>query len=220
MRIAARKKSTFRVPVTRERALGAAIHLADTKGLDALTMRALARELGVEAMSLYNHVANKDEVIRGIVDQVVAEIELDPADADWKRGLRGTAVSAREVLLRHPWVLDVWWRTSAGPARLAMLEQILHRLHHAGLSEEVAHHGYHAILMHILGFTVQERNYPPADADIAAMAAEFLQQLPQDTYPNYTRHVVEHVERTVTRSGFEFVLDLIIDGLERADHQD
>jgi AcrR family transcriptional regulator len=209
-----------RQPLTTERVLTAAISLADAGGIDSLSMRKLAHELGFEVMSLYNHVANKDEVIRGIVDQVVGEIDLAAHDADWKRGLRRTAVSAREVLLRHPWVLDVWWRTDAGPARLAMLEQILHRLHHAGLSEEVAHHGYHAILMHILGFTVQERNYPPADADIAAMAAEFLQQLPQETYPNYTRHVVEHVERTVTRSGFEFVLDLIIEGLERADHQD
>ena len=74
--------------------------------------------------------------------------------------------------------------------------------------------------MHILGFTVQERNYPSGDADIAVLAAAFLQQFPQETYPNFTRHVVEHVERTVTRSGFEFVLDMIIDGLERADHQD
>ena len=209
-----------RQPLTTERVLAAAVSLADAGGLESLSMRKLAHELGFEVMSLYNHVANKDEVIRGIVDQVIGEIDLAPQQVDWRIGLRRTAMSAREVLLAHPWVLDVWWRTAAGPARLAMLERILHPLHHAGLSEEVAHHGYHAILMHILGFTVQERNYPPAGADIAAMAAEFLQRLPQDTYPNYTRHVVEHVEQTVTRSGFEFVLDLIIDGLERADQQD
>ena len=212
--------SAPRTPLTTERVLVAAIALADAGGIESLSMRKLAHELGYEVMSLYNHVANKDEVVRSIVDRVVAAIDVAADEADWKRGIRRTAISAREVLLGHPWVLDVWWRVDSGPARLALLESLLHRLHNAGLSQAVAHHGYHAVLMHILGFTVQERNYPSGDADIAVLAAAFLQQFPQETYPNFTRHVVEHVERTVTRSGFEFVLDMIIDGLERADHQD
>ena len=125
-----------RAPLTKERVLRAAIELADAGGVEALSMRRLAKELGVEAMSLYNHVANKDAILDGIIDAVVSEIELPPAGDDWKAAIRQSAISARNVFVRHRWANNLQMsRQSAGPARLRHMDWMLRTLREAGFSK-------------------------------------------------------------------------------------
>src|SRR5438034_7452211 len=118
-----------RVPLSKERVLRAAVELADAHGVEAVSMRRLAQELGVEAMSLYNHVANKDEILDGLVETVAAEVEIPSDPDDWKVALRAIALSAREVLVRHKWASSLWMaRGTPGPARLAYGEALLRTL--------------------------------------------------------------------------------------------
>ena len=149
-----------RTPLSRERVLRAAIDHADAGGIAALSMRKLAGELGVEAMSLYNHVANKDDLLAGIVELVASEIE-DPSDAvDWKAAIHRSAMSAHAVLLRHRWAAGLTMRvTSLSPARLRWHECVLRTLREAGFSADLTHHAYHALESHIMGFTLWPVSY-------------------------------------------------------------
>src|SRR5205809_5129785 len=149
--------SKIRAPLSRDRVLQAAIGLADEGGIESLTMRKLARGLGVEAMSLYNHVANKGDLVDAMVDLVVGEIEL-PSTADWDGAIRQYAISAHEVLLCHPWACSLVMspptdRIRRSP-RLRYVEWLLARLREAGFSAELTYHAYHALDSHILGFTM------------------------------------------------------------------
>src|SRR5713226_6269658 len=122
-----------KTPLKRERVLRAALVLADTSGIDSLTMRNLGRELGVEAMSVYNHVANKNDILDGIVDLVFSEIELPIEGAEWKPAMRKRAISAHEALLRHPWATSLMQsRTKPGPATLRHHDTVLATLRKAG----------------------------------------------------------------------------------------
>src|SRR5687768_4150469 len=144
-----------RAPLTRERVLRAAIALADESGIESLSMRKLGLELGVEAMSLYNHVANKDDLLDGIVEAVTSEIELPPDEADWKAAIRQTAISSHEVFVRHRWACSLMLRRSkANPARMQWMESVLRTLREAGFSADMTHHAYHALDSHITGFTL------------------------------------------------------------------
>jgi AcrR family transcriptional regulator len=198
--------------------LRAAIDLADAGGIEALSMRRLAKELGVEAMSLYNHVANKDEILDGIVDVVVSEIELPSDGADWKTAIRRSAISARDVYLRHKWASSLSMsRQSGGPARLRHGDWLLRTLREAGLSKDLTYHAFHILEAYTLGFTVQQLNFPYEGEELAGLAAAFLQQLPADEYPDLVEHVRQHLEpRHGDEGGFELGLDLILDNLERA----
>ena len=191
--------------------------LADSGGIEALSMRRLAKELGVEAMSLYNHVANKDEILGGIMDVVVSEIDLPSDRADWKAAMRRSAISARDVFLRHRWASSLWMsRQSDGPARLQHADWMLRTLREAGFSKDVIYHAFHILESYILGFTDQQLNFPYKDEELAGMAETFLQQLPAGEYPDFVEHVMQHLEpRHDDEGGFEFGLDLILDGLER-----
>jgi AcrR family transcriptional regulator len=202
--------------LSKERVLRAAIVLADAGGIDALSMRRLAKELGVEAMSLYNHVANKDEILDGIIDVVVSEIDLPSDGADWKTAMRQSAISARDVFLRHPWACSLWMsRQGGGPARLRHGDWMLRTLREARFSKDLIYHAFHILESHILGFTVQQLNFPYKGEGLAGMAATFLQQLPADEYRDLTEHILQHLEpRDGDEGGFEFGLDLILDGLE------
>jgi AcrR family transcriptional regulator len=208
--------------------LRAAVTLADGGGIEALSMRKLARNLGVEAMSLYNHVANKDEILDGIVDLVISEIELPAAAEDWEAAIRECAISAHEALLRHPWACSLVMsptttRTMPTP-RLRYMEWLLGRLREAGFSPELTYQGYHALDSHILGFTLWELGHSAGAKQFAGgrgladAAATFLRELPADDYP----YLVEHIEQHLAATGddgereFEFGLDLILDGLRRA----
>lgn len=197
--------------------LQAAITLADEGGIEALSMRKLAKELGVEAMSLYNHVANKDEILDGIVDAVVSEIDLPSDGADWKNAIRQNAISARDAFLRHRWACRLSMsRQSGGPAQLRRADWMLRTLREAGLSKDVTYHAFHILESYILGFTLQQLSFPYEGEELAGLATTFLQQLPAGEYPDFVEHVMQHLEpRHGEEGGFEFGLDLVLEGLER-----
>jgi AcrR family transcriptional regulator len=202
--------------LTRERILRAAIRLADDGGIEALSMRRLGRELGVEAMSLYNHVASKDDLLDGITDVVVQEIEM-PGDAEWKDALRRHAVSAHEAFRRHPWACNlVLSPARTVPASVRRTEWMLRRLREAGLSAEVTYHAYHALDSHILGFTLWQVGHGVVDENLDELVATFFEEFPPAEYPFLYEHAQQHLTG-FGRSGkgaFELVLDLILDGLD------
>jgi AcrR family transcriptional regulator len=206
-----------RVPLSRERVLRAAVALADEGGIEALSMRRLAKDLGVEAMSLYNHVANKDEILDGIVDLVASEIDLPSDGADWKTAIRKSAISTRDVLLRHPWASSLWTsRQGGGLARLRRGDWMLRTLREAGLSKDLTYHAFHIVESHIIGFTIQQLTFQSADEEeLEGLAATFLQQLPAGEYPDFVEHVKQHMEPHGDEGGFELGLDLVLDSLER-----
>ncbi|HEV3012001.1 MAG TPA: TetR/AcrR family transcriptional regulator C-terminal domain-containing protein [Actinomycetota bacterium] len=209
-----------RAPLTRERVLAAAIDLADRDGIASLSMRKLAQELGVEAMSLYHHVANKDAILDGLIDLVFGEIDLPVGEADWKAAMRRRAISAREVLRRHPWATGLMEsRSTPGPATLRHHDAVLGILRNAGFPLELAAHAYSLLDSYTYGFALQETslpfNTPEETAEVAqAMMAEF----PADAYPHLTEIAVEHVLQPgySYASEYLFGLDLILDGLEQA----
>jgi|EndMetStandDraft_3_1072993.scaffolds.fasta_scaffold23195_2 AcrR family transcriptional regulator len=206
-----------RKPLSRERVLRAAIGLADAEGIEALSMRKLARELGVEAMSLYNHVANKDAILDGIVEVVAAEAELPAEGTEWKSAIRQSAIATRDMFVRHPWASGLWMsRQGGGTARLRRADWLLRRFREAGLSEELTFHAYHVVESHILGFTVQQLNFPYQGAELEERASRFLARFPVDEFPDFADHVRQHLEpHEGGEGGFELGLDLILDGLER-----
>jgi AcrR family transcriptional regulator len=191
--------------------------LADEGGIDALSMRKLAHELGVEAMSLYNHVANKDDIIDGIVDLVASEMDPPPDGVDWKTAMRRSAISAHEVLMRHRWAGPLWMSPrKVSPARLRYGDAILGALREGGFSKDVTYHAFHALQSHVLGFTLYLLNFRFDTADLEEMAAGFLRDFPPDEYPYLAEHVEQHMEPSDERqSTFEFGLDLVLDSLER-----
>jgi AcrR family transcriptional regulator len=209
-----------RARLNRERVLHAAVALADASGLQSLTMRKLGRALGVEAMSLYNHVANKDDLLDGMVDLLFSEIHLPSAGVDWKTAMRQRAVSARQVLTRHPWGIGLMdSRTSPGPGTLRHHDAVLGTLRHAGFSIELAAHAFSALDSYIYGFALQEASLPFDTAEeTAELAQVILQQFPADQYPHLAELTIEHVLQPGYdyANEFEFGLDLILDGLERA----
>ena len=208
-----------RAPLTRARVVRAAMALADETGVEALSMRKLGEAVGVEAMSLYNHVANKDDLLDGMIDVVFSEIEL-PGDGDWRTAMRRRAISVRHVLSRHRWAIGLMEsRTTPGPATLRAHDAVLGCLRGAGFSLELAAHAFSAIDSYVYGFALQERGLPfDTPEQTAELAQEMLAQFPADTYP----HLFEFTAGHVMRPGydyaeeFEFGLDLILDGLERA----
>ena len=208
-----------RLPLSRERVLRAAIVLADEGGIESLSMRKLGQELGVEAMSLYNHVANKDDLLDGIVDAVTSEIEVPSGDTDWKEAIRRTAISSHDVFLRHRWACSLMMRRArASEDRMRWMEGVLRTFREAGFSADMTHHAYHAIDSHITGFTLWQVSMPfETREELVDMAEGFLQQIAADVYPYVIEHAEQHIAPSSPdgKSEFEFGLDLILDGLER-----
>jgi AcrR family transcriptional regulator len=207
-----------RTPLTRERVLRAALELADEGGIESLTMRKLGQELGVEAMSLYNHVANKDDMLDGLVDLVFSEIALPSDQVDWKTAMRERAMSARAALLRHPWVAALMQsRTTPGPATMRHHDAVIGSLRKAGFTIDMAAHAFSAIDSYIYGFALQQTNLPYATSEEATeIAAGILRQLPKE-YPHLAEMIVDHALKPGYNyaSEFDFGLDLILDGLAR-----
>jgi AcrR family transcriptional regulator len=198
-------KATPRTPLTRERVLRAAVDLADEGGIEALSMRKLGESLGVEAMSLYNHVANKDDLLAGMADLVAGEIELPSSGVDWKSAIRRNAISTRDALVRHAWASGLWMSGSGGGLR------------EAGLSTTLVYHAYHVLEAYVLGYTAQQLSFPYQRDELAGIARGFLESLPAGEYPDFVEHVRQHLEpHPGDESGFELGLDLILDGLESA----
>jgi len=208
-----------RIPLSRERVLRAALALADAGGIESVSMRKLGQELGVEAMSLYNHVANKDDILDGIVDLVSGEIEVPSDGADWKVVIRQNAISAHDILLRHRWAASLMMRANGiSPARLRLSEWLLRTLREAGFSADLTHHAYHALESHITGYTLWQVNLPfETRAEMLDMAEGFMRDFPVDDYPYLLEHIQQHIAPSSPdgRTEFEFGLDLILDGLER-----
>jgi len=204
--------------LTRDRVLRAAIDLADARGLEALTMRRLAQELGVEAMSLYYYVASKDEILNAIVDIVEGAIELPSPEADWKSALRRTALSAHDVFERHPWAASLTLSaTGSRPARWRYMDAIYGCLRRAGFPADRADHAYHALESHIAGFTLWSAQLQVDAEELRELANAFLGSISGDDYPYLVEHVHQHLrERDPGDEGsFAFGLDLLLDGLER-----
>jgi AcrR family transcriptional regulator len=208
--------SQKRAPLTRDRVLYAALKLADEGGTAALTMQRIGRRLGVEAMSLYRHVRNKDDILDGIVDLVFAEVELPSDRSSWETVLRARSISMRAALRRHPWAITLMEsRMTPGPANLRSHEDTLTVLLDAGCSAVMAVHAYNLVDSYVLGFALQEVNFPFSNAEeLAAISEEVLANLQADEYPNSAR-----VARELLTSGFdyadefEFGLDLILDAI-------
>jgi AcrR family transcriptional regulator len=220
------KPAQRRAPLTRERILRAAVALADDGGIEALSMRKLAKELGVEAMSLYNHVNNKGDLVDAMVDLVVRKIEL-PSDPDWKKAIRQCAISAYDTFLRHPWACSLVMapgklRLGENP-RLRYMEWLLGRLDKAGFSPELTYRGYHALDSHILGFTMWHLGHSAGRDDVtggedpADFIAKLVPQLRANGYPRVAEHAEQHLSAPwrETLREFEFGLDLILDGLKK-----
>jgi AcrR family transcriptional regulator len=212
-------KAGARAPLSRQRALQVAVALADAGGIGSLTMRKLAQELGVEAMSLYHHVANKDDILDGMVDAVFGEIEPPSGSSDWKSAMRDRAHSARAALLRHPWALALMeTRTAPGAATLRHHDAVIGCLRRAGFSMEMTAHAFSVLDSYIYGFVLQEINLPFKSADEAGeVVGAMLERIPADEYPHLTAMAAEHVMQPGYDYGneFQFGLDLILDGLER-----
>ena len=214
-----------RIPLSRERVLSTAVTLADAHGTEALTMRRLAEELGVEAMSLYHHVPNKEALLDGVVDLVFAEIAAERVElvettpANWKSSVRTRILASRSVLLRHKWAPAlIESRANSGMPYTQYMDGIIGMLHAGGLDWDLIHHGMHALGSRAVGF-VQEVGEPEG-ANIPSQ--EQLDQM-EPLVPNIVAmlRVVVHDGRDLTlgwcddQSEFEFGLDLILDGLER-----
>jgi AcrR family transcriptional regulator len=216
-----------RIPLSRERVLRAAVKVADERGLESLTMRRLAEELGSEAMSLYYHVANKEDVLDGVVDlmageinDVVDRIDVPSKGADWKKAVRQRILSAREILLRHPWAPRVFeTRTAMSMAVVRYHDRLVGLMRDGGFSNDLAHHALHALGSRALGFT-QELFDPSkgSGGDDSNAMLEIADQLP---------HLVGMLQEIAhddpdstlgwcdDQTEFEFALDLILDGLDR-----
>lgn len=211
-----------RAPLTRAAVLATAVSLADGDGVAALTMRKLAERMGVEAMSLYHHVVNKDDILDGMVDAVFGEFELPQVGGDWKAELRRRSVSARAVLARHPWAVGLLEsRRNPGPATLRHHDAMIGTLRTAGFSVAGAAHAFSVLDSYVYGFAMQEAALPfdtsGHSADLEEIAAGILEAMPADDYPHLTEMIVAHALQPGYAYGEEFEpgLDLVLDGLER-----
>ncbi|MGY1709142.1 TetR/AcrR family transcriptional regulator [Geodermatophilus sp. SYSU D00758] len=205
--------------LTRDAVLTAAVQLADREGVATLSMRRLAGELGVEAMSLYHHVAGKEAILDGMVDLVFAEIELPAAGEGWRGAMRRRTESAREVLRRHPWAVGLMdSRTAPGPATLRHHDAVLGCLRAGGFSLAGAAHAISAVDSYVYGFVLQETNLPfdPAGGGMEEVADAVMQAM-REEYPHLTELIQQHALQPGYAYAEEFLigLDLVLDGLER-----
>jgi AcrR family transcriptional regulator len=215
------RKIATRKPLSRARVLQAAVALADEAGLEAFSMRGLAQELGVVPMALYKHVANKEELLDGMVDIVFAEIELPSGDLDWRSAMRRRAISTREALKRHGWAIGMMESRHPGPANLRNHNAVMGCLRSAGFSFQMAIHAYSAQDAYIYGFALQERDTgfatPGSAGESAQRRAQTIGAL--ESYP-YLVEIATKLPGSGYDNAVEFAwgLDLILDGLERLRH--
>jgi AcrR family transcriptional regulator len=205
--------------LSRERVLRAAIAHADAGGLEALSMRKLADELEVAPMALYRHVANKDDLIDGMVDIVFGEVGLPPSGTDWKGAMRRRAISLRDVLSRHRWAIGLMEsRRNPGPANLRHHDAVLGSLRAGGFDIVMAAHAYSLLDSYIYGFALTKMNLPfETSEEVAEVAQSMLEPFPLNEYPNLLEILTEHVMKPGYDYGdeFEYGLDLMLDSLER-----
>jgi len=209
--------TTRRKPLSRERILAAALEVVDEQGIEALSMRKLGQSLGYEAMSLYNHVANKDDLLNGILDLVLAEME-PPAPDGGLPAIRASALSAHEALKRHPWAATMLMSAARiRPARIQYMEALLASLRNTGLSAETTYHAYHVLDAHIIGFSLWASTHGKMPDNIEDVRAWFDEMIPVATLPHLHEHGLQHLDDGPHHdvSAFEFALDLLLGGFER-----
>src|SRR5438874_10924089 len=220
MALRAKRAAKRRAALTRGRILRAAITLADRDGIESLSMRKLGTKLGVEAMSLYNHCRNKVDMLDGMVDIVFGEIDLPANGADWQTAMRKRAISARQVLLRHPWAIGLMEsRATPGPATLRHHDSVLGSLRTAGFSVDMAAHAYSILDGYIYGFTLTELTLPfRKPGDVARVAGNIMERFRTGEYPHLAEMAVDRAMKPGYNYGdeFEYGLDLILDGIKRA----
>ena len=219
MAASASRKQESRERLSRERVLASAIRLADVGGIESLSMRKLGEELGVEAMSLYNHVSNKDDLLNGMIDAVFAEIESPSLEEDWKTAMRTRGLSVRAALLRHPWATGLMDSgTTPGAATLRHHDRVIGCLRGGGFSFAMTAHAFSVLDGYIYGFAMQDKALPfDTPEDTGAMAAAMLARFPTGEFPFLAAFMREHVLKPGYDYGdeFEYGLDLILDALER-----
>src|SRR6202521_560995 len=223
MALRARREAKRRAALTRERILQAAIGLADRDGIESLSMRKLGQELGVEAMSLYNHVRNKVDMLDGMVDVVFSEIDLPADGIDWRTAMRQRAISARQALLRHPWAIGLMEsRATPGPATLRHHDAVLGSLRTAGFSVDMAAHAYSVLDGYIYGFTLTELTLPFRNTEVAEVAESIMEGFRPGEHPYLAEMAVDRAMKPGYNYGdeFEFGLDLILDGIMRVKSRD
>jgi AcrR family transcriptional regulator len=218
MAVARPESAQRRSPLTRERVLKAAVRLADREGIEAVSMRRLGTELGIEAMSLYTHVRGKDDLLDGMIELVIGEIPIDRDGADWKVSLRTTILSARSVVLRHPWAPRVIEsRDDPGASGLRYYNAVMGFLREGGFSLAMTHHAIHLLGSRLLGFTQDLFDDSP---DVSPEAMKAMAAAVADTHP-YVAEMALGATHEGALGGcdddveFAFGLDLILDGLER-----
>jgi AcrR family transcriptional regulator len=204
-----------RVHLSRQTIIQRAIALADAGGVDALSMRVLARDLGYEVMSLYNYVRSKDEVLGAMVDAVAGEVPTPLIDAGGLEAARAIALETRAALVRHPWAASLWLTQWPGPARIGHMERLLEAFAASDMPPDVAHLAFHAVNNHVIGYTLQEQAMAYEAGEVGdEIARRFLHGISNDDFPHTVAHVRQHLDGE-TGTSFEIVLDLILDGLSR-----
>lgn len=215
--VARPKKERDGKPVlTRESIVATALAMADDHGAEPLSMRKLAAEMGVGAMSIYHYVADRDALMEALADEVAGEVDVELPDGPWVDAARQLAVSTHEALIRHPWSIPLWIDTWPGPNRLALMETLLEVLAGADLPADIADLGFHALTNHIQGFARQRVAYGQSPTEGEAMQAKIEATLASGQYPHIVEHARYHQEGHGTTDEFTFVLDLILDGLARS----
>ncbi|MGE0432810.1 MAG: TetR/AcrR family transcriptional regulator [Planctomycetota bacterium] len=210
-------RSRRRAPLSRERVLEHAVRIADADGIEAVSMRNVAAALRVEAMSLYHHVKNKDDLLDGMVEIVAAGIELPTPGKNWQEQMRRRATSAHAVLTKHPWAaLLLMSRVNVGPVMLRYVDATLGCLLGAGFSHAMADRVWNTLDSFVYGFTLQSLHFPFAPDEYADAAAEFMPQLPMEQYPHLAGLSMEVMSgRHDGLHDLSFGLDLLLDGMER-----
>jgi AcrR family transcriptional regulator len=206
--------------LTRERVLETAVARADAGGLEALSMRKLGQELGVEAMALYHHFANKDALVDAMVDVVFSAIDVPEAGTDWRAAMRRRAISVRDALLRHRWAIGLMEsRRTPGPANLRHHDAVIGSLRSGGFDIAMAAHSYSLLDSYIYGFSLTKMNLPfQSSEEVGDLAQTMLEPFPAGEYPHLLEILTDHVMKPGYDYGdeFEYGLDLILDGLEQA----
>ena len=212
------EEAATRAPVNRDRAVERAVAVADAEGIEAVTMRRLARELGVEAASLYHPVSGKDEILDGLVEIVSKEIEPPSRTDGWRPPIRQRAHNTREVLRRHPWAVALMAsRTTPGPATLRLLEAGIGYFRGDGFSVQAAAHAISTVDSYVHGFVLQEVNLPfRNESELAAMTGAIMDQFPREDFPYLFELTIEHVLQPGYDYGNEFDigLEVVLDGID------
>src|SRR4051812_43455406 len=204
--------------LSRDRVLRSALDLVDREGVDALSMRRLARDLGFEAMSLYTHVSSKDDLLDGMLDLVLAEGAPPAPEGDWADAVRASAVSVHDGLSRHPWAAALLMSPSRmRPARLQYMDTLLARLRGAGFGADLTYHAYHVLDGHIFGFSLWESSHTYSPVEASEARAALSKVITPEAYPHLNEHARQHFDGAPLPEvrAFELGLDLILDGLAR-----